>query len=480
MLKIKWITIAFLLTTSLIAQPLEVSSNGRYLLDSQGEPFFWLGDTAWELFHTLNQEEATHYFLNRQNKGFNVIQCVLLPELQAETRPNAYGDFPLKTWDNLSLLVTPGDDFNNPEAYDYWDHAEWIVSEGISHGLVMGLLPCWGEYVTPRFRERTIKTPREGYAYGYYLGNRFRPYNDQIIWILGGDRLPEEAYKGIETWRAMAEGIADGVNKGADKKYDKKADYTSTFMTYHCFKSSSVWFHEDPWIDMHTWGSYHMDRNNERPCDAPGYDLRLPNRKPTLNSEPCYELLPVGYDWKEAAQGRFDDFDVRQAACWSVFAGACGHTYGCHPVWQMRKKENPFPPLTLTTEKEWHEALDEPGAFQMGYLKQLIESFSFTTMVPNQRLIAKNLYDPEGGYLVACQGKDFSLIYIPTGKNLEVDLDYIHYDRIEIQWFNPRTGETHADKIIQNNRKILGLDPPGEKARGNDWVLILKDASNIQ
>lgn len=474
MKNIKWTILAFIIVGSLTAQPLKISSNGKYLFDSNDKPFIWLGDTAWELFHSLNREEATQYFMNRAEKGFNVIQCVLLPELQAETRPNAYGDFPLKTWDNLSLLITPGDNFDNPEEYDYWDHAEWIIKEGISKGLIMGVLPCWGEYVTPRFRERTIKTPREGYAYGWFLGNRFKAYNDQMIWILGGDRLPEEAYKGIETWQAMAEGITDGVN--GVKKFDNSANFKATFMTYHCFKSSSTWFHEDEWIDIHTWGSYHMNRNNERAYDAPGCDLALPNPKPTLNSEPCYELLPIGYDWDKAAKGYFDDFDCRQAAYWSVFAGACGHTYGCHPIWQMRKKENPNPPLTLTTPKEWHEALDEKGAIHMGILKKLMESYHFTTMTPNQKLIAKNLYDPEGGYLVACQGRDFALVYIPTGKNLEIDLAQINYNDIQIKWFDPKSGKIQADKIIKNTKRLLSLDPPGEKARGNDWVLILEEA----
>ena len=37
---------------------LTVSANGRFLTWTDGEPFFYLGDTAWELFHRLNREEA--------------------------------------------------------------------------------------------------------------------------------------------------------------------------------------------------------------------------------------------------------------------------------------------------------------------------------------------------------------------------------------------------------------------------------------
>ena len=34
--------------------PARVSDNRRFLLDQFGKPFFYLGDTAWELFHRLN------------------------------------------------------------------------------------------------------------------------------------------------------------------------------------------------------------------------------------------------------------------------------------------------------------------------------------------------------------------------------------------------------------------------------------------
>ena len=47
---------------------------GRYLVTERGEPFFYLGDTAWELFHRLTREEAELYLKDRAAKGFTVIQ----------------------------------------------------------------------------------------------------------------------------------------------------------------------------------------------------------------------------------------------------------------------------------------------------------------------------------------------------------------------------------------------------------------------
>lgn len=50
--------------------PLKVSPNQRYLVKADGSAFFWLGDTAWELFHRLNLEEAIQYLSNRAAQGF--------------------------------------------------------------------------------------------------------------------------------------------------------------------------------------------------------------------------------------------------------------------------------------------------------------------------------------------------------------------------------------------------------------------------
>src|SRR5690606_2233883 len=60
---------------------LTVAPDGHYLQYEDGTPFFWLGDTAWELFHRLTREEIMQYFDNRKEKGFNVIQAVVLAEM---------------------------------------------------------------------------------------------------------------------------------------------------------------------------------------------------------------------------------------------------------------------------------------------------------------------------------------------------------------------------------------------------------------
>src|SRR5690606_24976609 len=112
---------------------LKVSSNKRFLVRADGQPFFYLGDTAWELFHRLNREEADRYLQNRAEKGFTVIQAVVLAELDGLKTPNPYGDLPFH--DN--------DPSRPNEAY--FQHVDYIVDKAASLGLYIGMLPTWGD-----------------------------------------------------------------------------------------------------------------------------------------------------------------------------------------------------------------------------------------------------------------------------------------------------------------------------------------------
>ncbi|MBQ1958673.1 MAG: DUF4038 domain-containing protein, partial [Alistipes sp.] len=119
---------------------LEVSENGHFLQYADGSPFFYLGDTAWELFHRLNREQADTYLHDRAEKGYNVIQAVALAELDGVDVDNAYGHKPLVNRNPAKPATVEG------EQNDYWDHVDYIVSKANSLGMYIGLLPTWGRY----------------------------------------------------------------------------------------------------------------------------------------------------------------------------------------------------------------------------------------------------------------------------------------------------------------------------------------------
>lgn len=83
------ITLICIFSLNTFSQQLRVHESQRYLETADGKPFLWIGDTAWELFHKLNREEATEYLENRVAKGFSVIQAVVLAENDGLRIPNS-------------------------------------------------------------------------------------------------------------------------------------------------------------------------------------------------------------------------------------------------------------------------------------------------------------------------------------------------------------------------------------------------------
>jgi hypothetical protein len=112
---------------------LRVSDNRRFLVNADGRPFFWLGDTAWELFHRLNREDAERYLQHRAKRGFTVIQAVALAEFDGLDVANAYGETPLHNNDP----VQPNE--------AYFAHVDWIVRRANALGMYVGFLPTWGD-----------------------------------------------------------------------------------------------------------------------------------------------------------------------------------------------------------------------------------------------------------------------------------------------------------------------------------------------
>ena len=64
---------------------LKVSENQRFLVQADGKPFFYLADTAWELFHRLDRKDAAEYLKTRAAQGYTVVQAVALAELDGLT-----------------------------------------------------------------------------------------------------------------------------------------------------------------------------------------------------------------------------------------------------------------------------------------------------------------------------------------------------------------------------------------------------------
>lgn len=426
--------------------PLKVSDNKRYLVHSDGTPFFYLGDTAWELFHRLNRDEADRYLKRRAEQGFTVVQAVALAELDGLNTPNANGDKPL----------VDNDPTKPNEAY--FKHVDYIIDKAAENGIVIGLLPTWGDKLN---KMRWGKGPEvfnadNARTYGRWIADRYKN-RPNIIWVLGGDRNPREGSQDEAVWRAMAEGIQT-ANGGADK----------ALISYHPqpngMKAGAIeWFSKDSWLD------FNMHQNGH--CrDTPVYDHitvsynQTPTR-PTMDAEPIYEDHPVCFNAKDL--GTSNAYDVRKYAYLDLFAGAHGHTYGCHDIWQMYA---PGREPINGPHMAWSDALELPAANQMQYVRRLMESRPMLERVPDQSLIVENNYPP-AERIQATRGKSYAFVYTAAGKPFTVNMGKISGKNVKTAWMNPRTGEIKDNGTMANTGQQKFT--PAGSGYGQDWVLIL-------
>jgi len=421
------------------------SPDGHYLL-RDGKAYVWRGDTGWELFHRLNREQADQYLKTRSSQGFTVIQAVVLAEFDGLHTANAYGDLPLLN-----------DDPASPNE-NYFRHVDYIINKAAENGLVIGLLPTWGDKVTKSWGVGpVIFNPLNAGVYGRWLANRYKNYKN-IIWILGGDRNPQNETE-LKIWRSMAAGILEGAG-GKEK----------ALITYHPQpneQGSGQYFFNDEWLSLNMFQNGHC-RN------TPVYDkinkawMRTP-AKPVLDGEPIYEDHPVCFNAKEL--GTSNALDVRQYAYLDLFSGACGHTYGCHDIWQFYSKEHE---AINGPHVYWPEALQLPGANQMKYVRKLMESHPITDRVPDQSLVIENNL-PASERIQATRGKDYIFIYSAAGIPFTVIMGKIEGKTLNVYWFNPRKGSVSNDGQTGNTGTVL-FKPPSS-GYGQDWVLILDDAT---
>ncbi len=436
---------------------LKISENGRYFMTEDGKPFFWLGDTSWLLFKNVDREEAGQFLENRREKGFNVVQIMVLHTLDIQ---NVYGDRALIDGDITRPNITDGDDPADSLAYDYWDHVDYIVRLAGSKGLYAALVPVWGSNV-----KAGGVTRQQAHVYGKWIADRYKDYSN-IVWLNGGDINGADS---TAVWHALGEAICS-------------VD-TTHLMTFHPRgRTGSIeWFHDAPWLDFNMFQSGH--RTYEQGVSGPGQseyaednwryaaDARaMTPPKPVLDGEPSYENIPHGLN-REPGVPRWGAADVRRYAYWSVFAGSAGHTYGENSIMQMLTTGDPS--ANYNADLDWRLAQDAEGAGQMHHLKELmLAQPSYFDRVPDQSLVAGEngeRYDR----VIATRGPQFALFYTYTGRPFAVNLGKIAGENVRAQWFDPRDGSyTPIGEI--SNAGTAEFDPPGETADGNDRVLVLQ------
>lgn len=434
---------------------LRISENKRFFTDENGKPFFWLADTGWLLFSKLDREEAVKYLDDRQKKGFNVIQVMMLHSLKLM---DAYGDSALVNNSVATPYIKEGNSTDSSQ-YDYWDHIDYVVDEAAKRGMFMAMVPVWGTHVKAGGVSR-----QEAKTYATWLAQRYKD-KPNIIWLNGGDIMGTDS---TETWKIIGNTL--------------KANDPNHLVTFHPFgrRQSSTWFHNEPWLDFNMFQSGHRDYGQDIDSSSLKYGednwryiqddyARVPI-KPSLDGEPSYEGIPHGLH--DPKQPKWTADDLRRYAYWSVFAGGSGFTYGNSAVMQMLKPKDKGENVSYGTKSYWYDEINAPGASQMIFLKQLMLSESYFDRIPDQSLIADN--GERYNRVMATRGKDYVFAYTYTGRNFKVNLGKTGGEKVKAAWYNPRDGKSTEIGAF-DNQGIKEFNPPGEAKNGNDWVLVLNN-----
>jgi hypothetical protein len=340
---------------------------------------------------------------------------------------------------------------------EYFQHVDWVTRRANELGLWVGMLPTWGDKWNKRWgKGPLIFTPQNARAYGEWLARRYR--DAKIVWILGGDRAIEtDAQR--EIIRAMAAGLRAG-------------DGGRHLTTFHPMggKHSADMVHDEPWLDFNMIQSGHAEKNIAS-YDKIARDYARTPTKPCMDAEPCYENHPVR---RKKEQGWFDQWDARKLCYWALFAGAHGHTYGCHDIWSFHDpaKKRRF----VDQRTAWQEAIHLPGANQMRHARALMESRPFLTRIPDQSVIVGDA-GTGADHLQATRAADgsYTMVYSPSGRPCKVRMDKLGGAKVKASWFNPRDGKATVIGEFANTGEREFVPPTN--GENNDWVLVLDNAA---
>jgi len=417
---------------------LSLSPDRTHLL-REGQPFFWLADTAWNGLCRATEADWAVYLAARAAQGFTVIQFVC-------THWRAYAEEPAFTLDGGLRM--------NEAFFARRDRLVQMIRE---HGLVPAPVLLWA---CTEHDPGWYLSEADAVTVARYIKDRWG--GEDTVYFLGGDGN----YRGEKAakWRRIGRAVF--------------ADDPGAIVTMH--PGGQQWvveeFRHEPWFGFHGYQSGHGDSEanlrwllNGPPgvgtVEPPPYRL-LPPVHPVINLEPNYELHPA-----YQSQQLFTDVHVRRAAYWSLLVTPpAGVTYGSNAIWPWATRpEAPLGHEGLGVAPPWHEGLDTPGVRSMTVLRRLFDSLPWWRLRPAPHLLAEQpgLDDP-ARHVMAAATNDIALavIYTPTGATLRLNLP----DARAGEWFNPRTGESCPTGRGTSPRPADRLTTPDE----SDWVLVLR------
>lgn len=382
---------------------LSIAENKQYFLRND-QPFFLLADTAWQAFYKLTLEEWTEYLIFRKRQGFNTLQIVFLPF----ERPKPNGLYPFKVMESGKY------DFDTLEDR-FFDKVAVFMEKATEYDFQCVIPLLWTNFtpdtecstvnkyqVLPAdaveaFIERAVGTLK-----------RFSP-----IYMLSGDTDFNTAQTARHTEIALR----------TVRRLDPEA-----YVTLHLYGEDKLNEHSLPFakeLDYYTYQTGHRLKSQHLNYELAEYFCGLPDKKPVMNAEPCYEGM--GYI---EGYGRHTDFEVRKAFWQSVLSGAkAGFAYGAYGTYWFQKHDPwaTFNP-TFDTAFEWRDALRFRGASDICYAKWLYEHYEMHQLQPANDLVQARTDEIR---VAATEDKTTVVVYVPYSTHVTLNLE-LSENKVEV------------------------------------------------
>ena len=300
--------------------PLEVSDNGRYVVDQRGRPWRVQADAGWLLSAVATPAQVDEYLTARRAQGFNsfYLAAMVHPggyDAAPGAPNNAAGDPPFSSPGDFSTAGT------TLASERYWAWIDSIVEKAAMHGMVVmfaytylgyegGDQGWYGEVLDQPSRRSLVE-------WGRWLGDRYKD-SPNIIWLGLGDYSPPRGSEGAGRARAIAEGI-------------KGAGATQLFMAEPSppdeIPGEVPGF--GPVVDLNSFYGHGVEGDGAvyETADR-AWALKPP--KPAWMQEGTYE-----YE-NNTGQYSGEPWETRRSRFWSVLAGGtAGDGFGSRDVWQV-------------------------------------------------------------------------------------------------------------------------------------------------
>jgi hypothetical protein len=395
----------------------------RALYHADGDPFFWLADTAWAASTRATLDEWAEYLDRRVDQGYNVVQVNALRQFDG-SRP--HDRIPFEDWD-----------VSRPN-HDYFRHLDDLVAMAHERGVVPALVALWFDYAGANLdwgipaEYRHEHTPEQARALGRYLGARYGAYG--AAWLVSGDSEFDESR--LAVYRAAGEALGEACQFPLRTAHQPGGQNTPAIVN------------DEDWLDFHMYQSGHT-HDLGVPESQARVNRALHPARPVLNGEPCYADMQE-YGGDEV----FDRETVRAAGWLSVLAGAnAGLTYGALGIWPWHREGDTFEAADRWGDpKPWDEALELPSADDYGRLADLLSGRAVHELSPRPDLLAGSETDE-----AAAVTPDAVLVYLRDGRAVTL------HDAPPVEsweWVDPASDDAVTVEATGSGRDIDVDAPP--------------------